>query len=348
MKSKENIINCLKSGKLLTATEIASRLGVSRQAVSRHLQALISEGLVVKHGKTRGASFGLSKVRNSQAHTNSIEKSFTLAGLEEDKVFETFSSLLDLQKILTAESFAIIQYAFTEILNNSIDHSKDKSCKVACRIDSHKIEFNIKDGGIGAFNSIYSKFNLPDEVEAAAELLKGKTTTMRSRHSGEGIFFTSKAVDVFSLRSHRLVLNFDNIKNSVSVSQKRFIKGTDVSFSLSLRIRRKLNDIFETYAPEEFDYSFEKTLVRVNVFRKECISRSEAKRLVSKLDNFSEITLDFKGVDTIGQAFADEVFRVFLNAHQTLCFKIINLKPALKAMINHVLNIKTAERVEFC
>ena len=39
---------------------------------------------------------------------------------------------------------------------------------------------------------------------AIAEFNKGKRTTMPDRHSGEGIFFTSRVMDLFEIESHHL------------------------------------------------------------------------------------------------------------------------------------------------
>jgi hypothetical protein len=41
------------------------------------------------------------------------------------------------------------------------------------------------------------------------------------------------------------------------------------------------------------------------------ISRSQAKRLLARIELFKIVLFDFSGVETIGQAFADEIFRVF-------------------------------------
>jgi uncharacterized protein (DUF1330 family) len=45
------------------------------------------------------------------------------------------------------------------------------------------------------------------------------------------------------------------------------------------------------------------------------ISRSQAKRLLTRLDKFKTVVLEFDDVPQIGRAFADEIFRVFANAH---------------------------------
>ena len=147
------------------------------------------------------------------------------------------------------------------------------------------------------------------------ELLKGKVSSLPERHTGEGIFFASKAADAMTFRSHTVQLLFDNRKNDVLVEEKRFVDGTDVEFRLRRRSRRKLSDLFAEFAPERHDYRFEKTRVLVRLFQKDYTSRSEARRLLAGLDRFKEIELDFEGVSRIGQGFADEIFRVFANAH---------------------------------
>jgi hypothetical protein len=63
------------------------------------------------------------------------------------------------------------------------------------------------------------------------------------------------------------------------------------------------------------------------------ISRSQAKRLLSRLEVFKSILLDFKGVVTIGQAFADQVFRVFAEEHPEIELYSINGNSEVKRMI---------------
>lgn len=48
---------------------------------------------------------------------------------------------------------------------------------------------------------------------------------------------------------------------------------------------------------------------------KGAIARSQAKRLLQRVDRFRCVVLDFAEVSSIGQAFADEIFRVFANEH---------------------------------
>jgi hypothetical protein len=66
------------------------------------------------------------------------------------------------------------------------------------------------------------------------------------------------------------------------------------------------------------------------------VSRSQAKRLVRRFERFHTIVLDFDGVAEIGQAFADELFRVFTVAHPTVAMIPMNTSREVQAMIDRV------------
>ena len=67
-------------------------------------------------------------------------------------------------------------------------------------------EISIADDGIGIFKNIQNylerECGYPADVEdAILELHKGKFTTQREGHSGEGIFFVSKVIRKFAIWS---------------------------------------------------------------------------------------------------------------------------------------------------
>ena len=51
------------------------------------------------------------------------------------------------------------------------------------------------------------------------------------------------------------------------------------------------------------------------------------------LEKFREVVLDFKGVGSVGQAFVDEIFRVFKNEHPDIKIQYINANDEVGAMI---------------
>ncbi|MFH1304941.1 MAG: STAS-like domain-containing protein, partial [Candidatus Omnitrophota bacterium] len=88
---------------------------------------------------------------------------------------------------------------------------------------------------------------------------------------------------------------------------------------------------------------FSKTTIPVKLLKhegEELISRSQAKRLIARFDRFKEVILDFEGVKTIGQSFADEVFRVFRAQNPTVHLTWINTNEEIDRTIKHVLYSK--------
>ncbi|MFH0342837.1 MAG: STAS-like domain-containing protein, partial [Chromatiales bacterium] len=63
------------------------------------------------------------------------------------------------------------------------------------------------------------------------------------------------------------------------------------------------------------------------------VSRSQAKRLLTRVERFKTVTFDFTEVDYIGQAFADEVFRVFASRHPEVELIAIKANASVKRMI---------------
>jgi len=63
------------------------------------------------------------------------------------------------------------------------------------------------------------------------------------------------------------------------------------------------------------------------------MSRSEARRVVQRLTDFTHAVLDFTGVDVVGQGFCDEVFRVFARGHPEVTLEPVGMNDAIAFMI---------------
>jgi len=57
------------------------------------------------------------------------------------------------------------------------------------------------------------------------------------------------------------------------------------------------------------------------------------KRLLTRVDRFKTAIFDFTEVETIGQAFADEIFRVFASRYPEVELLAIKANSAVKRMI---------------
>lgn len=332
MDAKSRILAYLARRNSASGGELRSHLGVSRQALSMHIRSLVAAGKVVRAGTTRGARYMLPSRAPAPAV---VSRTLRTRGLDEGRVWDELAAGLNLQRALRPNIEAIAHYAFTEMLNNAIEHSEADRCSLRFRLDPGMLSFDIDDPGIGVFYSIASKLHLEGEDAALVELLKGRTTTMREAHTGEGIFFTSRAADRFVLRSHRIQVEWNRLRDDVFVSSPRFLKGTAVSFAIQRNSRLRLEKVFAAFAPEEYDFQFQKTRMLVKLLQRDYVSRSEARRLLANLEKFSEIALDFRDVKSVGQGFADEIFRVFAKRHPAIRITTENTNPAVDAMIRH-------------
>jgi len=333
MDPKSKILNLLERSDAASGRELREHLAISRQALSVHLRQLIESGKVVKSGSTRAARYSLAARAPAPL---AVRRDLALASLDEAEVYEEVALNLGLRGQLRSNVEAIVRYGFTEMLNNAIDHSEASRCRIEFQLEAGAASFEVRDHGIGVFHSIASKLGLADEREAMLELLKGKTTTMEEQHTGEGLFFTSKVADCFLLRSHRIQVEWNRAQQDVFVSARRFVRGTRVQFFVQRGTRRQIEQVFNEFAPEAYDFEFQKTRIHVRLLRAEYVSRSEAKRLLANLEKFREVVLDFKAVDSIGQGFADEILRVFPRRHPGIKFLTENANPVVAAMLRHV------------
>ena len=90
------------------------------------------------------------------------------------------------------------------------------------------------------------------------------------------------------------------------------------------------------FPQKEFHLESSGTSARVSLLKSDFVARSEARRLLANLDKFREIVLDFRDVRSVGQGFADEVFRVFADRNPGIVLRPENANPAVMAMIRHV------------
>jgi len=320
----------------ISVSDIQKETGFSRAYVNRFLKELKENGRIVLIGKSNSAHYvlaGKSKELNPKKEVFKIHYILKNSNLHEDEILDRVKKdtgiLLGLPKNITS----IIEYAFTEILNNAIDHSKSEKIDISVDKENNFIRFSIVDNGIGIFNSIIKKYNLKNELEAIQDLIKGKLTTAPEKHTGEGIFFTSRAVDKLTIQSSNKKLIFDNFLKDVFIEDIKATKGTRVIFFINIESNRRLEDIFKEYAENGFEFSKTKVLIKLYKIDTLYVSRSQARRVLSGLEKFKTVVLDFDKVDIVGQAFADEVFRVWYNNHRNIDIQYQNANENIVFMI---------------
>ena len=307
---------------------------VSRQHVSATLRQLVEEGTLVKAGATRGATYALPQYA-SILHPI-VKRRLRNQDLREDEVLDDVRRKAPFLAQVPRNAGEIFTYAFLEMLNNAIEHSRSPVVEVEASKNKGDLWFVANDFGIGVFRNVMQQRHLNSELEAMQDLLKGKTTTQPEAHSGEGIFFTSKVADLFILESFTHRLRVDNtIRDHFIETMERSKRGTRVTFRISETTSRRLRDVFEKYTVEPSAPGFDQSEVQVKLYAlgTPYISRSQARRMLSGLEKFRSVILDFGRVPTIGQAFADEVFRVFQRQHPDVVIKPSNMNEAVKFMV---------------
>jgi hypothetical protein len=319
----------LSTRSAVSAGDVAKAGGISRQAAHYHLSHMVDGGELLLRGAGRGAHY---VIVTAFAHT------YPTAGLEEDAVWRQVVASTQEVEALPSNVRSILSYAFTEMLNNAIDHSRGQRADVRLWLYRNTIAFEILDDGIGAFRSVRERMELPDDLAALQEIEKGKATTAPDRHSGEGIFFTSRAVDLFLLESGELRWSVDNLRDDTAIGDVEARRGTRVRCEISRNSARVLSEVFARYTVDADVPAFRRTSVRVRLFEvgERFVSRSEAKRLANRLEGFEEVELDFVGVQEVGQGFVDELFRVWARNHLGTRLVPINAPAAVRWMISRV------------
>ena len=288
----------------------AERFGITRQAVNKHLRRLQADGVLRRSGNTRASVYRLAPL-SQWTHSCEIEP-----GLAEDVVWRR-----DVRAVLgdlPNNVLDIWHYGFTEMFNNAIDHSDGSLIILQIKKTAATTEVLISDDGYGIFRKIQDAMGLLDERHSILELSKGKLTTDPKRHTGEGIFFTSRMFDLFDILSGDIYFShqFADPENWI-LEAARTSSGTSVWMKLNNHTARTAKRIFDEFTSGD-DYGFSKTVVPVRMAQygeDKLISRSQARRLVARVELFKTVLFDFSEVETIGQAFADEIFRVFALQH---------------------------------
>ncbi|MCL4586053.1 STAS-like domain-containing protein [Fusobacterium nucleatum] len=302
---------------------------ISRQTVSKYLNELVEKNYITKNSKG-------NYVINFYISESKIYKN---KNLEEDIVYDELIKKYEIDKKNNVKH--ILVYAFTEMLNNAIEHSEGTEISIHYTENYFNIFVIIKDNGIGIFRKIVRDHNLKNENEAIFELKKGKLTSDAENHSGEGIFFTSKVVDYFLISSFNKTFSSGSNEYfyNIEENKEKCIKGTEVILILDKNTERTTKEIFDEYTSD--DFVFNKTKITVHLAKDylghDFVSRSLAKRILMNVEKFKIIVLDFENIDNIGQGFADEVFRVFKNKNPDITIVPVNMNEEIEFMINRAM-----------
>lgn len=333
-KVKNYILGLIKSGRKDYVNAAIECFDISKSSVYNYVKQMEDAGLIEKKGK--------AYILSTNAYYYSFENDGSLG---EDRVYNEFIS----QHIQFSKNVnSIWAYAFTEMMNNAIEHSEAKNITIAIYQNCFDTQILIKDNGIGIFKKIQSfmKESRNESIslrECVSLLFAGRFTTANQYHTGEGIFFTSHIMDEFIIYSDDNFFTRNNFTSSQieDSSLHDFLKmenGTIVRMTLNNNSKKVLSEVFDTFAP--VNEGFIKTTIPVaHMFSGgNPVSRSEARRLLGSITMFNDIVLDFSGVEEIGQGFAHELFVLGKQKHPNINLKTIGTCKTVENMITRVIN----------
>ena len=334
---KKLILKKIKDSGEVTVLEVAKKTGFSRVYIHRFFQELTESGKLIKIGHANRTRYvlALSKfIKKAKSNLLNFSRVFENKNLKEDWVFSLIKSETGILNEIKGNVAHILEYAFTEMLNNAIEHSGSLKIKVNMKREGTIIRFDIIDWGVGIFEKLIHARHLANVEEAIQDLLKGKQTTDPEAHSGEGIFFTRRIADTFSIRSSTKKLFFNNNIDDFTIVTIKPILGTRIMFNIAVNSKKEIRTVFSKYTGESLEFGITEITVRlyergITTF----ISRSQARRILYGLEKFKKIILDFDKVKMIGQGFADEVFRVWQSKYPDIKITAKNTNQDIDFMI---------------
>jgi anti-sigma regulatory factor (Ser/Thr protein kinase) len=305
--------------------DVVEALRVSPATAHRLLQALVLGGVLERHGKGRAAAYRL----------RGVKRRYRRAGLDEHRVWAEIGAEIGRIRPLDADAGRSLAYAVSEIVNNAIDHSAGRTVAVSVAFEPRvSTVVTVQDDGVGVFRRVCEDFGYATPHDAIVQLEKGKLTSDPARHSGEGLFFSSKAVSRFRLESQGVAWIVDNLARDSGIGPSDVRRGTRAQLDVVADHVPRLEDVFATHTdPETLRFTRTRATIKLAALGSVLVSRSEARRLVARLPEFTHVVLDFSGVDAVGQGFCDEVFRVFAREHPEVTLEPAGMSDAVAFMV---------------
>lgn len=309
---------------------LMERLGVTRRAAQGLLARLVGAQWLVRGGTLRRPAYRPGTLRQ-------VVQTYALEGLQEDLPWaHDFAPYFALRPNVAR----LAQHAFSELLNNAIDHSGGTHVTVSLRQTALHLQLLVSDNGCGLFDRVAQSFAITDAGTAMLEIAKGKLTSQPERHAGHGLFFTSRLADIFDLHANERAFQYRGWdRRQWHAGRPLARQGTSVFWAVSLETERTLDTVVRAHSASGEGYAFETTQVPLKLLTAEQVgleSRAQAKRVAARLGRFRRAEVDFSGIADVGHGFADELFRVFVRENPSLELVPVGMAPRVEAMVASV------------
>ena len=339
---KRQLVEMINNDDKDFAPKLMESYGITLTSVRRYIDTPLNNNIIIK---SSNKDCGYELVWMEKSYVYNIKDT----ALEEHEIYADI--LAPVITHCSQQACLIWPYVFVEIMNNAIEHSGGN--KIICKIRKSFLftDVIIADNGLGIFKRIKDYVKSENDInintkDIIMELHKGKLTIAKYLHSGEGIFFVSKMLDYFAICSDNQVFykgdsDDSSLKDYLeSYAGKISGHGTTVWMELSNFTTKSMQEVFNEFSTDK--EGFAKTTIPIYDI---CtggypVARSLARKLTFRMEEFSEITLDFANVPMIGQGFAHEVFVVFKHKYPKINILIKNANEDVQNMISHVINTK--------
>jgi anti-sigma regulatory factor (Ser/Thr protein kinase) len=331
-----------EAGKSNVSAQIQREFALSSAQLGRYLKRMELAGLIASSGYGKGKKYAVSTPLKTSTDNYPLKRTYMLSDahkIGEDAIFQEFVAPVAFN--YPKNVHAILRHCMTELINNAIDHSHGKELRLELYVKDRLLHVSIIDDGIGAFASIKKHFQLDSVLDAAAEMAKGKRTTDRNHHAGEGIYFSQRMTNEFTISANGVAYRFNRLQDDWAIKIVPEQAGTAITLTIDQFAKYSPKDIFQKYTDEDFRFVKSDSFIvlpYVLAVKGNMISRSEAKKLMAGAEEFEHVEIDFLNVDEIGQGFADEIFRVYRLQHPNIKISFRNCNKAVSMMISHVLN----------
>ncbi len=308
---------------------VMARLGLTRRPALALLRRLAGLQWLQIAGTPRQRRYGPGPLRQ-------VVQRYALAGLQEDEPWRRdFAPCF----ALPAHVQRLAQHAFTELLNNAVDHSGGSRVTVSMRQTPLQLQLLVSDDGCGLFRRIEEHFAITEPALAMLELSKGRLTSDPHRHAGQGLFFTSRLADVFDIHANAAAFQCRSWERRAwRAGRPATPHGTSVYVAICLDTPRTLDAVLQAHRGAA-GHGLARTTVPLHLLAGAegvLASRAEARRVAARLALFEHAEIDFAGVTDIGHGFADELFRVFGGDNPTLELQPTGMNPGVQAMVASV------------
>ena len=306
-----------------------NQFGISRQAVLKHMNALIDDNKVKAYGKTRDREYRLIP----QVNFNKIFQINDSLNSNENIQNEILMHLEPLSKNI----FQICEYSIEALINNVFEHANSSSLYVKLFLTYSDFHLIISDNGSGLLTKIKNKLNLKTTQMAALEIAKGQITTDLSSHSGDSLNIIFHLFDRVRIDSSGYQLVHYKTENQWEIDYSKQAQGTRIHLQIDPQLKRTCGMVFkQLFKKQKHSFRIPISLAK-NPVKNSLNSTSCAKSIFCNINYLKKVIFDFYKIDLIGPAFADELVRQSRSINSKVVINWVNCNNTVNLLMNRAL-----------